>query len=232
MLLTLPVREILPATPRARLLRLDLGDRPFAYKAGQAVLAAGHGRAPRRPYSLAAAPEHAARDRWLELLVGVDESDSPGPHLDLAADSHVDLEGPVGSFVFPDDPPVRRFLFVAGGTGIAPLRAMLGHALAVSHRNVGLLYSARGAGEFAFQEEFAALARGGLIDFRQTVTRAIADTWTGGRGRIGKPDLAPLVHDPQTLCFVCGPPSLVHDIPRLLGELGVPAELIRIEEWA
>ena len=37
MQLTLPVRDVLQATPRARIVRLDLGGREFAYKPGQAV---------------------------------------------------------------------------------------------------------------------------------------------------------------------------------------------------
>jgi hypothetical protein len=30
---------------------------------------------------------------------------------------------------------------------------------------------------------------------------------------------------------VCGPPALVAEIPQILGELGVPRERIRTEEW-
>jgi len=43
--------------------------------------------------------------------------------------------------------------------------------------------------------------------------------------------LAALVHDPETLCFVCGPASMVDEMPRLLGELGVDRERIKVEEW-
>ena len=44
---------------------------------------------------------------------------------------------------FRPAPEERRFLFIAGGTGISPLRAMLHHALTVPHDEIGLLYSAR-----------------------------------------------------------------------------------------
>ena len=65
------------------------------------------------------------------------------------------------------------------------------------------------------------------------MTREVGpDDWTGARGRIGREDLAPLVHGRATLCFVCGPPALVEEIPQLLEELGVPRERIKIEEWA
>jgi glycine betaine catabolism B len=96
---------------------------------------------------------------------------------------------------------------------------------------LGLLYSARTPVEFAYEDEFRTLARERRIELRLTVTRDTTDAWTGTRGRIGRDELAPLVHDPATLCFVCGPPPLVDDIPRLLIELGIPRERIRKEEW-
>lgn len=228
---TLRIREVLPATPRARLVRVDLGDHRFPYDPGQAVLVASHGYQKRKPYSIAAAPEDAERDGYLELLVGVDPEGAAGPHLALRPGEAVDVDGPVGRFTFPPDPAERRFLFVAGGTGIAPLRAMMRHALRVAHDEIGLLYSARTPLEFAFEGEFRAMALDGQINLRQTVTREAADTWQGTRGRIGHADLAPLVHDRNTLCFVCGPPALVADIPKLLCELGVAPSRVRIEEW-
>ena len=229
---TLRIREVLPATPRARVVRIDLDGQVFPYRPGQAILIASHGHEKRKPYSIASAPEDAERDGYFELLIGVDAEGTAGPHLALQPGEAVDVDGPLGRFTFPPEPAERRFLFVAGGTGIAPLRAMMRHALRIPHDEVGLLYSARTPLEFAFEDEFRTLAREGEISLRQTVTREAADTWQGTRGRIGQADLAPLVHDRRTLCFVCGPPALVADIPRLLGELGVEPARVRIEEWA
>ena len=220
----------MPATPRASVVRLDLGTAQFDYEPGQAVMISSHGSPTRKPYSLAASPEDAAREHCLELLVGLDDNGTP-PHFDLELGARVDVEGPMGNFTFPDGSPDRRFLFVAGGTGIAPLRAMLRHAIEGGHRQLGLLYSARTPTDFAYEGELRELAASGTIELRQTITRTADDAWSGGRGRIGRSDLAPLVHDPRTLCFVCGPPSLVDEIPRLLKELGIAPQQIRIEEW-
>jgi NAD(P)H-flavin reductase len=230
-LLTLPILEVLPATPRARIVRLDLGGASFDYAPGQAVLVAAAGFPKRRPYSIAATPEEARRDGWLELLIGLNDEGYAGSHLSLEPDALVDVEGPLGSFTFPANPEERRFAFIAGGTGIAPLRAMLHRALAIPHSEIGLLYTARTPDEFAYEDELLALAQQGRIDLRRTVTRAGGDAWNGGRGRIGREDLQPLVHNPVTLCFVCGPRSLVHEISGLLEGLGIPRERIRVEEW-
>jgi NAD(P)H-flavin reductase len=230
-LLTLPIRDVTSATPRARVVRIALKGQPFDYAPGQAVRVATHGADKRHPYSIAAAPADARREGCLELLVGVDVDDAPGGHLMLEPGVEIDVEGPLGSFIFPPEPEERRFLFIAGGTGIAPLRAMLRHALDIPHGQIGLLYSARTADEFAYQEEFRTLARGGRLELNETVTRAAGEDWTGGRGRIGPAVLQGLVHDPATLCFICGPAAMVDEMPKLVEELGVPRRRIRIEEW-
>jgi len=230
-MLTRPIREVVRATPRARIVRIDLGHHRFPYAAGQAVQIATHGAPTRKPYSIAAAPEDAMRQDCLELLIGVDANGVAGSHLSLEPGALVDVEGPLGSFIFPPDPPEQRFVFIAGGTGIAPLRAMLRHALRIPHREIGVLYSARGPDEFAYHDELVELARERRIELRLTITREAAGEWTGGRGRIGRPELAPLVHDPATLCFVCGPAALVDGTRKLLEELGIAPNRIRIEDW-
>lgn len=230
MLVTVPIREVLPATPRAQIVRLDLGDHDFRYVAGQAVLVAAHNDERRRPYSISCAPEDARRERILELLVGAEPTDAPGAQFVPVVHGLVDVEGPLGTFTFPPTPHERRFLFIGGGTGIAPLRAMLRHALAIPHDGIGLFYSARTPDEFAYEEELRALAGAGRIELRQTITRSAAADWTGARGRLTRVALAELVHDPATLCFVCGPPALVEEVPRLLQEIGITRERIRTEE--
>jgi ferredoxin-NADP reductase len=229
-LLTLAIREVIPATPRARIVRLELGGAVFEYAAGQAVLVGAAG-GPKRPYSVAASPEEARREGCLELLVGVDAHGTPGPHLTLERGRVVDVNGPLGTFTFPAAPAERRFVFIAGGTGIAPLRAMLHHGLAIPHEEIGLLYSARTPDEFAYEDELRALAHDGRIELRQTVTRPVGDGWSGARGRIGRAFVEPLVHDPATLCFICGPPALVAEMPAILTELGIDRSRIRVEQW-
>ena len=87
-----------------------------------------------------------------------------------------------GSFTFPRHPHERRFVFIAGGTGIAPLRSMLWHALLAGRDgHVGLIYSVRSPEEFAYMPEFQRLEDEGRIDFRHTVTRAATRAGTDAR---------------------------------------------------
>ena len=109
----------------------------------------------------------------------------------------IDIEGPLGQFTFPEEPGERRVLFVAGGTGIAPLRSMLDHALRRFHAPlISLLYSARRSDEFAFIDELRGYARGGRIELHQTVTRDENSAWEGGRGRIGRAHFQSVLHEP------------------------------------
>ncbi|MGE3510596.1 MAG: FAD-binding oxidoreductase [Vicinamibacterales bacterium] len=233
MLLTLPIREVLPATPRARIVRLDLEGRSLCYEPGQALAIATHGIEPRRPYSIASSPEETARTGVIELLIGVGANGEPGSHLQLTVGTRVDVEGPIGGFTFVDRHTVAKpgLLFVAGGTGIAPLRSMLQHALALGFQDIGVLYSARTPDDLAYEGELRTLQAQGRIDLQLTVTRQAAPTWSGTRGRIDAGLLRRLLRGRETFCYVCGPRPLVEEMPKALADLGVPADHIRIEEW-
>jgi ferredoxin-NADP reductase len=232
-MLTLRVRDVVRATPRSLIVQLEHGGTPLEYRAGQAVRAGLSGQPVRRPYSLALAPHEARASGRLELLVGLDVDGSPGGHLaGLGPDTLVDVEGPAGTFCFPAQPRERHFLFVAGGTGIAPLRAMLHEALARDEDwSVAVVYSARTADEFAYGDELRGLAKTRRIQLWQTVTREPAEAWSGQRGRIALSHLEEMVQVRETLCFVCGPHALVEDVPGLLRQLGIASGRIRIEDW-
>jgi ferredoxin-NADP reductase len=94
-----------------------------------------------------------------------------------------------------------------------------------------LIYSVRSPEEFAYMDEFQRLEDEGRLDFRHTVTRAATEGWTGRQGRIDASCLEGLVVPGDTLCFLCGPPSLVGEIPPQLRELGVREDQIRLEQW-
>jgi NAD(P)H-flavin reductase len=229
--LTLPLARVDAASARSRLLAIDLGSQHFHYLAGQALMMGPHGAAVRRPFSIACSPERAAETHALELPIALE-----GGSEDLTwatTGALVDVEGPIGSFTFPPAVEQTAVLFVAGGTGIAPVRAMLDHVLRCHpSEHVSLLYSTRRSDEFAFVDELRAHQRTGRLELHQTVTRDDGTSWDGRRGRIGRIHFEAVLHDPKTtLCFVCGPPALVSDSVATLRELGVPEHLIRTEGW-
>ena len=220
-----------PATPTARIIRVSLSGEPFPYRAGQAASLALPGETERTPYSIASAPHETARHGELEFLVKVDGSSRFGARVsDLLPGTDIAVTGPMGNFVFPSDAPTTTLLFIAGGTGIAPLRSMILHALeADMGREVALLYSARVPGEFAYLDELRELQHERRLSLSLTLTGQGED-WEHARGRAGAAHLADLVR-PDTMCFICGPPAMVREVPEALASLGVPRERIKTEDW-
>jgi ferredoxin-NADP reductase len=227
--LVLRVCSVRRATPSTRIIRVDLEGAPFSYQPGQLVVIGPPASSVRVPYSIASAPAETRRGGYLEFLTRLD----PASHLQqVKRGSRVAVEGPLGSFTFPANPAERNFLFVAGGTGIAPLRAMILQAVLTRQRGtLHLLYSARTPDDFAYLRELRRLRRSGRLALALTATREIPAGWRGDRGRITRERLAALIHAPETLCFVCGPGAMVDEVPQMLQSLGIERKRIRLEEW-
>jgi propane monooxygenase reductase subunit len=226
--ITAQLVDAVAATPRTRQLRLQL-DAPFAFRAGQAVVAGIAGSGQRAFYSIASAPALAATG-VVELLVAAD-----GAFGQLALDpvsvvgAALELEGPFGSFGVPAAASHAPLLLVAGGTGIAPIRSViLDHLEQPDAAPISVVYSARSADEFAFSGELDALARAGRIALHCTVTRDEATSWPGRTGRIDERLLESAMPGRRDAwCLVCGPAPFVTDVAAALTGIGVdPARVI------
>lgn len=231
--LELRVSSVRKATPSSSIVSVGLDAAVFPYRAGQLASLGPSGAGTRVPYSIASAPEETAADATIQFLIKLDSHGRWGDRFEpLRRGALLSVRGPTGSFVFPDEPPERRFLFIAGGTGIAPLRSMIRHAVLTGRAGrISLLYSARTPADFAYLAELRRMDRQGQLHLSTTATREIPARWRGARGRIVADQLAPLVEDPATLCFVCGPAAMVSDVPPMLEALGIDRTRIRLEDW-
>jgi ferredoxin-NADP reductase len=229
----LRVCSVRRATPSSRIVRLSASPRGFHYRAGQWARIGPRDSSAYCPYSIASSPQETARHRWIEFLIKTDAHGRWGNAFPpLARGQELAVRGPLGRFTFPDHIPDRRFLFIAGGTGIAPLRSMIQHVRAVRpDADCRLLYSARTPDDFAYLAQLRGMARRGELRLVLTATRASSDKWRGGSGRITASQLAPLVGSHAILCFVCGPAAMVASVPEMLLMLGVERGRIKVEEW-
>lgn len=232
--IVLPVRDVVQATQRTRIITLDLGAREFPFLAGQAVFVGLSDGTVHRPYSIACSPTWSIETRTLELLVQIDDHAPPDPHLERAvAGTELRVEGPFGWFGLPSPLPETHVLFIAGGTGIAPLRSMMWETMAgAAAVQIAMIYSARSPQEFAFQDELSKLASQGRIDLRLTITREAGTEWTGSRGRIDAALIRSMLKTEATRCLVCGPPALVAQATATLRAAGVSEERIVAETFS
>jgi NAD(P)H-flavin reductase len=222
--------DVAQSTPRTRWLRLQL-DRPFVFRAGQAVFAGVTGTDLRAAYSIASPP--ALGDSGvIELLVGAEGAfGQSGVDPVTLSGTEVDVDGPFGQFGVPADRDGAPLLLVAGGTGIAPLRSVILDRL---DRGViapmTLVYSARTPDEFACGDELLALGSGGRLEVHLTVTRDDTPAASPTRsGRVNDALLRAALPSNEACCLVCGPTGFVESSVTALTGIGVSARQIVIE---
>lgn len=229
------VRDIVEETPRVRSLLVSVPGWP-GHRPGQHVdvrLTGEDGYRAQRSYSIASAPEAA----HLMLTVERIEEGEVSPYLASEArpGDRFELRGPIGGYfvwTVADGGPLQ---LVAGGTGIAPLMAMLRHrAAAGSTIPTRLIYSSRTLDDIIYRAELDRLAaRGDGLEVVHTLTRQQPAGWTGETRRIDRDMLARVGFAPQArpTTFICGPTSLVESVARSLRELGHEASLIKTERF-
>jgi ferredoxin-NADP reductase len=237
------VVEIVPQTPRARTLVLDVPDWP-GHRAGQHVdvrLTAEDGYQAQRSYSIASAPE----DPQVALTVERLEDGEVSPYLtdELRPGDPLELRGPIGGHFVWDIRIGGPLLLVGGGSGIVPLRAMLRHrasALGTADADARhqtparLLYSSRRWDEVIYRDELARLVEDDpTLEVTLTLTREPPPGWTGFRRRIDRMMLAEVAWPPaeRPHVFVCGGTLLVEAVAAALVELGHDPARVKTERF-
>ena len=154
---------------------------------------------------------------------------------DLRAGDQFELRGPIGGYFVWTVGTRAPLWLIAGGSGIAPLMAMLRHR---ARRNLRapavLLYSSRSLEDVIYREELDMMARGDP-DLRvvNTLTRKQPERWMGHRGRIDKVLLAEAGFAPEQnpKIYVCGSTPFVEDVSRFLVELGHDPLTVKTERF-
>ena len=230
-------------TPRARTLFLDVPEWP-RHRAGQHVdvrLTAEDGYQAQRSYSIASAPEDARVALTVERL----DDGEVSPYLtdELGVGDRLELRGPIGGHFVWDVATGGPLLLVGGGSGVAPLMAMLRHRAAAlgraeadarHHIPARLLYSSRRWDEVIYRDELARLVDDdSTLEVALTLTREQPQSWTGFRRRIDRTMLAEVAWPPaeRPHVFVCGPTPLVEAAAAALVELGHDPARIKTERF-
>jgi ferredoxin-NADP reductase len=174
------------------------------------------------PFSLSAAPN----GRFLRLTVKASGDHSRGLGR-LRPGVRVLAEGPYGAFTARLRRR-RKALLLAGGVGVAPLRALL-ETLPAGRGEMDLIYRASSSGDVLFPHELdrIARARGAAVHYLlgPRVGAHPAGQLAADRLRSLVPDLA------RREAFLCGPPGFIDLARRELRRAGVPRRRIHAERF-
>ncbi len=217
------VVEMRDETPTAKTLRVRVPE-PAHFRPGQHYtirLTAPDGYTATRSYSVASAPDDTNELEFtIERLE--DGEVSTFLHDGLEIGDTIEIRGPIGGWFVWDG--TSRALLLGGGSGVVPLMSMLRLARANGNAEaLRLVLSVRTPGDLYYAKEIAG---------EQTsivYTRATPPGTTRPPGRLSAADIPREYLD--TTAFVCGSPPFADAASRLLVELGVPVEKIRVERF-
>jgi len=207
------------------------------FKAGQYVqLRAPEG--PRRKrnvwraYSIASPPSQKTRIQ-LQVRLVPNGLVSVFVHQELRTGDRLQITGPWGEFYLREN--ASELLLVAGGVGMAPIRAMLLDLLEKkSTRSIRYFFGAVSAADLFLMDEMRALER--ELPHFQFVPALSAprpeDAWTGERGLITEVLERRLETDSQAEAYLCGSPAMIEACVAVLLRKGIPDSRIFYDKFA
>ena len=221
---TARVAAVRQLTHDVRQIDFELIDPPeIKFKAGQfisfEVPDLRTGRTVTRPYSIASGPSSARNVSLVLNLV----PDGPGSTylFGLGEGDRTAFAGPAGNFYLRDD-PTRDLLFVATGTGIAPVRSMLlAHAERAHPTRSTLFWGLRSQRDLYFEEDFARLSRD-LPGSSHVITLSRPESgWTGAVGRVTTLVQRQIQDVRQLAVYVCGNSGMITEVSSIVQSKGL-----------
>jgi NAD(P)H-flavin reductase len=173
-------------------------------------------------FAFASAPE----DEEIEFLVKRGKGMS-ATLFEMTEGDHVELIEIVGHGFPLHQHKGKDLVFVAMGTGVAPLRSALRHVL--KHKSdygqLVVLYGARTPDDFCYRDEIEEWETAG-IEMRQVISRPDGHDWSGPTGYVQSlldhivPDL------PAPVALICGSREMIEQTRDRLRQMGFAPEAI------
>ena len=211
--------------------RLKLADPPsLDLRAGQFIImnVPKDGAIVKRAYSVASPPyEPTAIDLCIQHVEGGIASTY---FWKLKEGDSVSISGPHGNFLLKD-PIDYDPVFMATGTGVAPLRAMIRHLVHINcTREIWLLFGTRYEHALLYESEFRSLASV-RKNFHYIPTVSRPKDWHGEVGHIQQTFQKHITDFSNKEIYLCGWLEVVKAICKDLEAFGVPKERLHYEEW-
>ncbi len=221
-------------SPTSRSLRLALSE-PFDALPGQHIdirLTAEDGYSTARTYSLSDVRE----TRTVEVTIEKMPDGEVSPYLVdvIEVGEPLEISGPNGGWFTwnaADSSPVQ---LIAGGSGIAPLMAMLrSREVLAPATEFGLVYSVRSPDQVYYATEFAQLSDHRRLDVYLAHTRIAPEGVNRPAVRLTAAELSSWSIPPERgpMVFICGPNGFVESCAAWMVQAGHSPNRIRTERF-
>jgi ferredoxin-NADP reductase len=182
-----------------------------------------------RSYSIASSPHH---DNRFDLCLNIIPRGLVSPWLfHLRPGESIEFSGPHGLFTLrqPVDPVSA---FIATGTGIAPIRAMLQYLYQEPQpAEVWLIFGVRKEGDILYREEFERMASENPgFHFIPTLSRPESG-WSGHSGYVQRQIARYLQRKEGLHAYVCGLRRMVDDVRQQLETMGYDPAALSYERY-
>ncbi|MFO7923487.1 MAG: NADH:ubiquinone reductase (Na(+)-transporting) subunit F [Bacteroidales bacterium] len=149
----------------------------------------------------------------------------------------VSISGPFGDFFIKDTD--NEMVYIGGGAGMAPLRSHIFHLFHTlkTDRKVSYWYGARSLREVFYEDEFRELEKEyPNFQFNLALSEPRSeDNWDGYTGFIHQvvyDNYLGRHEDPDEVeYYLCGPPMMNDAVLKMLYDLGVPDEMVDLDDF-
>jgi len=196
-------------------------ERAVHFTPGQVAILRVEGEEPAY-FALAGAPA----DRDLEVLVK-QKAGASRVIYDMSVGDEIELLDVCGQGFRLDEIKGRDLVFVAMGTGVAPLRSALRHVLKRKNEfgQLVVLYGERTPDDFCYRDETEVWENAG-VELRQVISRPDGHDWSGPTGYVQSllDNVLPELASPVAL--ICGSREMIDQTRERLGKMGFKPEEI------
>jgi NAD(P)H-flavin reductase len=194
---------------------------PVNFTPGQVAILRVEGEEPAY-FAFAGAPD----DRDLEVLVK-EKVGASSVIYNMCVGDKIELVGIAGHGFKINEMKARDLVFVAMGTGVAPLRSALRHVLRRKDQfgQLVVLYGARTPDDFCYRDETEAWEAAG-VELRQVISRPDGHDWSGPTGYVQSllDNVLPSLAAP--IALICGSREMIEQTRERLSKMGFKQEEI------
>ncbi len=203
----------------------------FNFKAGQFVLVYQkiNDKEENRAFSISSSPSQ----KTIELLIKRFDNGKISPKLlESRKNDKLKIRGPFGMFTL-DNAKQEELIFIAAGTGIAPLRSMIHEILEKNpNKKVSLIFGFRHENDYFFKEEFETLQKIHKNFTIHPCSSKPPENWSYLKGRVTN-HIPLIIKSPENKhVYICGPNQMINDTLNLLiKQLNFQKDQVYLERW-